>query len=319
MKNPSTSEATGATLHYEGEAFKNHTLDLEHMADALAGLRVALAKAAAVRNEPVPQARLRVRDGSVVLDLSYLTQAKDGLLAVGDPAALLDLVFKLDDLAGKVTQSPGLIVSLLGLAVWLQGRSIKSRKEQSGNRYVITASDNATVIVTGEVSKLAYDKQARQAVRGLTAPLAEKDADHLIIRRPGRPDYKITRADRAHLAIGDPEPETTLRTDRRILSILHAPLAVDEVKGKKKRKEAFHFEDRRLGEKYWAEVSVRGFMEDYRSGRELLPYGTELDCEVTETLENLHDGQPARVKTRTVTKLHIIRRPMQQPELPTAN
>lgn len=35
-------------------------------------------------------------------------------------------------------------------------------------------------------------------------------------------------------------------------------------------------------------------------------------------MEDLHDGQPARVKNRTVTSLINIHRPPQQPELPHA-
>lgn len=311
---PKSQNSAQTTLNYKGKAFDEHSLDLNHISDAIHSMRVLMEKAAAVKNEPAPVSRLRVRDGSVVFDLTCVARAQDGLLAIGDPAALLDLIFKMDDLVGRAGNAPEYILSLFGLALWLDNRKIKSRKDLGGDRFQITASDNATVIVNAKVVKLADDKQVRQAVKGLTAPLAESDAEYLEIGRNGQPNYKITKQDRSRIGIGEPEIEKLSRKERRQLSILHAPLSVEQVRGKKKRKESFHFEDRRLDEKYWAEIKDAAFMSRFRSGEQPLVYGTQMDCDIEEFLENAHDGQPAKVIERIVSKVHGIVQPLEQRE-----
>ncbi|NYE96311.1 hypothetical protein FHU41_002561 [Psychromicrobium silvestre] len=185
-------------LTYDGEATRDHTIEVEKYAPSLLALaRSAKAVQAAIAPGS-PPSKIEIKattGGSFIVDLviqapSIVEATVDALLSRPITATLAASQL-LQDLAAAIT-----------FLIWIKGKKNLRQSRAEGGKTIITAGDGSQVVIADTVLLVVQDSQFRVATEALVAPLdsdgidsislsSEQLSEKVVIRTEDRDAFQI--------------------------------------------------------------------------------------------------------------------------------
>lgn len=191
-----TPNSAQFTVTYDGEALRDHEIDVRDLAPALLAIGQLFEGANRVLNGERAQISVKLRatgEGSVevALDLvqSFGRQIESFLLSTHVQAAI-----NLRDLVGMGACGLGLVATLK----WLRGRKPKKLSEKE--EQVTLSVDAETLVVPVAVIRLMEDIPVREALERVLSPLRRDGIDTFQMKDSGGavPSVEITREQLAY-------------------------------------------------------------------------------------------------------------------------
>lgn len=186
---------TSFEISYDGEALRDHAMDVQQLAPALLGLAELIKEANAEFNGDRAKVRLFVQSDfehkcfNVNFDLvQTLVEHVRSLLGDESVKTAKDLLEWIE-IIGGVTLGGG-SVGLFGYLLRRKGRPVVSVKDvaPNGDEVMVQFGDGNTINVHKHIYNLGENPKARKAIQGLMAPLAEEGIDKLEVREKGKPE-----------------------------------------------------------------------------------------------------------------------------------
>ena len=193
------TSAAELCVAYDGEALKDHRIDVRDLAPALLGIGQLFEEANRVVNGDRAAVSVRVKAqkaGSFEIDLDvFQTLAKqvEGFLIGAHVTAAANL-------AGILGFASGTVLGLFKLLKWLRNRKARLL---AGSRpgTVVVEIDGDRIEVTEDVIKLSEDIAVRRAIKKMLEPLTREGIDTFEVREGAIPVEVIKRDELAFFEI----------------------------------------------------------------------------------------------------------------------
>ena len=290
-------------VRYTGPALASGRMDVRQLAPAMASVAQLVDDAARLLFGQEAEARIEIsgdfRRGSFAYEF----------FAVPHGALNPDELKNLLEWIGLIATSSGVSgVTLFQVIKWLRGRKARKMERLPGNNVEIHAGDGS-IVAPIQIANLVVNYQVRNAVEGITEPLARQGIDSVEIGEKGaEPAVEITRQERELFLAPPPDAEPLHKaTSETVLQVVSPVFKVGN-----KWQFAYPGEA-----SFHAAILDKAFLQRMQNREVVFGFGDLIRAEVRTSVSRSEGGKLST--EREIVKVNEVLPPAQQTDLFTSD